>query len=343
MTAVGCTPVVSGRPDTGAIAIPVAVGRPAVFNCHNVSKDSVFTARRRYYGALADSVGGEHMQAGYWQLTFLGSREWCYADGDWGADGLFHLVEGTDVHDCFWVDSYDREWVSWDDPDYDPDHGTGNDAPSGDTQPVPTPPVLSCPTPAVTDSEPNLADANAQSTPSDPFADLDAALPPNSETCSGAAAASCMAASPGVWLGVLPLSVPLIGDAVHHTAVATTPPMGVSELWANPSGVTVLGPNGVSTGVPIYTSQVFVRQSTPQSNRGFPGYKWVKIGDESQIPAVNDAVDQARAQWGGTLYLGTSNMFTSTVLSRANIHLSWGAVLSSALSPGLCSCPGVCP
>jgi hypothetical protein len=58
-------------------------------------------------------VSGPHLTAnGYWALEFVGSREWCYADGAWGSDGLFHLAAGTGVSGCFTIDTYQQYWVN---------------------------------------------------------------------------------------------------------------------------------------------------------------------------------------------------------------------------------------
>ena len=142
MTPVGCTPVAS-NPDTGGIAIPVPTGRPAIFSCKNVRRAAVNAARLRYYAAVDASIVGPHLVTnGYWALEFVGSREWCYADGAWGSDGLFHLTEGTSVYGCFTVDTYRQNWVNTSgnlDLANPPVGGGG--PPTGDPQPpLPPPP-----------------------------------------------------------------------------------------------------------------------------------------------------------------------------------------------------------
>jgi hypothetical protein len=142
MTSVGCTSA-TGHPTSGAVAIIMAVGKPAVFECDGVPKDSVNAARRRYHEAVSDSMGGVHLQSGYWDLDYVGSEEWCnVAGGAWGTDGYFHIASETQIQSCFWVDSYEQRWVSWGDPDYDPDEGGGgggntdsSSPPVGDPQP----------------------------------------------------------------------------------------------------------------------------------------------------------------------------------------------------------------
>lgn len=347
MEAVGCTPLIHGRPDSGAVAILLPVGRPAVFNCASVSRDSVGIARQRYYHALTDSIGGEHIEAGYWDISFVGSREWCYADGNWGPDGLFHLTESTSVYGCFDVDSYSRTWVSTSDEGFDWDYynagggGATNPGspPDGDLQPAPVPDTP-CQLPASMAGEPTPDSVDASANVDNAYSDIDNSVPVGVTECAGSGALDCMNNDPGVYLGVLPLKQPL-GLIFNHTAIATTPPMGVSELWAEQSGASVpLSTSGIA--VPIYLNNVHVHESAPQSSKGFPGYRWIKIAGTDQIDNVNAAVDYTKPSLQNMAYMGTSNVFVGNVLGHAGITLDPSMVSSTRFAPGLCTCPGVC-
>jgi Bacterial Ig-like domain (group 2) len=128
------SPSPGNHPDTGGIAVPIAVGRPVIINCANVNKDSVQAALRRYHGALADSVSGPHTLAGYWTYEYLDAKEWCYdshpEDSWWGADGLYHVKDMSQLVNCFYVYRFQRTFHSVTDPDYNPSLDPGNGSPN---------------------------------------------------------------------------------------------------------------------------------------------------------------------------------------------------------------------
>ncbi len=138
MAQVGCERA-GPRPGPGAVAVPYGGGRPIVFDCAEVPRDSVDAARLRYHQARSSDGLTPGATLGYWMYDWFDAREWCYAEGNWGPDGLFYLKEGTDVWGCFWVVSYSRRWVSHDSPDFDPEwpeaDGPGGEPVQWDEQP----------------------------------------------------------------------------------------------------------------------------------------------------------------------------------------------------------------
>jgi hypothetical protein len=140
MAQVGCERA-GPRPGSGTVAVPYGGGRPIVFDCAGVPRDSVDAARLRYHEARSFDGVSSAAVTGYWMYDWFDAREWCYAEGSWGPDGLFYLKEGTEVWGCFWVVSYSRRWISFQDPEFDPNWGEG-DGPGGepvqwDEQPEP--------------------------------------------------------------------------------------------------------------------------------------------------------------------------------------------------------------
>lgn len=163
MEDVGCMPV-TGRADSGAVAIPAATGPAAVFNCRGVSHDSIVTALARYHDAVAAASGGEHMTAGYYDYEWVGSTEWCWTSGYDDDDGYFHKFTDAGYWGCFWVDNYIPVW--------EPGSGGGGDGGgSGDDggggggngqapplDPTPVPPALTSVTIAGRSTTANVGD-----------------------------------------------------------------------------------------------------------------------------------------------------------------------------------------
>ena len=146
---------------------------------------------------------------------------------------------------------------------------------------------------------------------------------PPIETCTSE---SCLRASPGVWLGSIPVTSALF-SGFRHTATAVVKPdssIRVTELM----GWTLSAFNDVVSGDRPFMDD-------------FSGYSWVKVGDAGYIGNAEASIANATKSYHGGLYTLSSNRFTSAVMKGAGILLRHRARVFVGNTPGLCSC-GAC-
>jgi hypothetical protein len=143
----------------------------------------------------------------------------------------------------------------------------------------------------------------------------------SSVVCAGENALTCMSSHEGIYVGSYQLAWTTYD--LKHTAIASVPPPKVTEL---------LG----LLDHPIQT--VAKNQPVPAYGGGFPGYKWVKVGELSQVDAMNRAIDKAIPEVEGDLYHGGSNMFIAGVLKYTGITLSKYQQLIIGNAIGICHC-----
>jgi len=258
--------------------------------------------------------------------------------------------------DCYITLSYAAIWI----PDDEPHPVIPPDIPGGpyaspedptpstvpDTLPAPAvPPPSPPPVPAAQAcTEPDSVVAPSQiewgATPSVPFEIDEDHIPQTVVTCSGTSAEACIAGNPGIWVGSLPLKVMGISLAgTHHTAIATNPPMSVSELKATVI-TTPEEPNIPPTVFWVDSIRAFKPQ--PAFQQGFASYRWVRVADGSKKAAVDSAVTRATGEFEGNLYLASSNRFISNVLRYAGLTLTAEQRTVLGSSPGICWCGGSC-
>jgi|CXWL01.1.fsa_nt_gi hypothetical protein len=342
MLAVGCTA-------SAAVASPTAVrilprpGKPDVFECAGVAPDSVTAGIRRYLEATVAANGDAFIMAGTWVFA---SREYCYATGGWWqSDGTFYLPEGETLRDCFWMDTmifvptdFSGEWPRVPIPPGGGGPGSNTPPPPPSPPPPPTPAqVVDTMTPGEIacvqeDGESGVdwtgidwdqAPTTAEVAPAfDPF---------QIDVCAGADASSCMSNNSGIWVG----SMPLVGvlSSVRHTAIATTPPMQVSELKATL--------NDTPSGALVF-NEVVPFLAGPRFQQGFQSYRWVRVGDPASVGRMNSAISRAAVEFHGDPYTFGSNRFVSNALRYAGLSLSEEQRAFLGRNPGLCVCGGVC-
>ncbi len=252
--------------------------------------------------------------------------------------GEYQLADiGIPTEECWLVVTW--RWFQYDDPNGNWEDSTaGGDPPSdnggggGPPPPPPPPPPPQVPQ-ACLDGEPDLGEfeddsvssANSAAEVAAMYSVLDAS---DATVCRGTNTITCMAANPGVWIGVSP--IPVTFGFLKHAAIAITPPARFTELrgrWE------------------YATNTIFRDHPDAAYNGGADGYRWVYVAPPSAVPAVEDGLDTAIAMMQGKAYKGGSNYFVSTVLFRAGIDLETAhlnALVGFGWAPLICVC-GVCP
>lgn len=138
MASVGCSQLTDlQRVDSGGVAIPLASGPTARFDCRGVARDSVISGIDQFRSAVAASQPGVSAAAGYWVYELIETREYCWTEGYRQFDEGVWYWYITSYTGCFLVESYHREWRSLGDDEPPPELPP---APGGPGTPPPVPP-----------------------------------------------------------------------------------------------------------------------------------------------------------------------------------------------------------
>jgi len=244
-------------------------------------------------------------------------KEWCRPTGGGWVGDWWVIGDDDELYDCEWRGTwyYDSGSPPPQPPPYRPydDPGGGGSYPEIEpVEPTPTTPVSTCP--LINDTLPDLDD------PQDPSAF-------GGDTVITCSTVECMnAQGNGVWVGSW--AIPLFEGNTNwrHAAIATIPPLKVSELIGWPETWS--------------TNRFSLFESAPHYG-SLADYKWVRVAGTSAVPGVTAAVAAVGADYVGELYYGTSNRFISSILKNSKILLTDQQRAALGKLPGICKC-GAC-